>query len=139
MAAAVSLMYAAGLVRASLDESLRPFGLTYPRYEVLGVLSFSRDGRLAMGKIASRWRVHPATLTSTVDRLEALGLVTRVPGDEDRRSVVAELTPAGAELFDVATQAITKKNFGLAGLTRTQQREITALLRQLRAVYDGFE
>jgi DNA-binding MarR family transcriptional regulator len=138
MAAAVSLMYAAGLIRANLDETLRPFGLTYPRYEVLGVLSSSREGRLPMGKIAARWRVHPATLTSMVDRLEARRLVSRLPDPDDRRSIVAKITPAGEELFEKATNAVNATDFGLPGLTRTQLRELTGIIREVRRAYDGF-
>jgi DNA-binding MarR family transcriptional regulator len=131
-------MYVAGLVRTNLNQVLRPFGLTYPRYEVLGVLSFSREGRLSMGKIAARWKVHPATLTSTVDRLEARGLVSRLPDLDDRRSIVAKITPTGEELFDAATAAINAAGFGLPGLTRTQLRDLTGIMREVRRSYHGF-
>ena len=54
---------------------LRPFGLTFARYEVLMLLSFSTKGSLPLGKIGERLQVNAASVTNAVDRLEAQGLV----------------------------------------------------------------
>jgi hypothetical protein len=51
MRAVTSLMRVHQLVLTELDELLRPLGLTFARYEVLVLLSFSRRGALPLGKI----------------------------------------------------------------------------------------
>ena len=43
------------------------------------LLLFSRRGSLPMARIGERLQVHPASVTNAVDRLEAQGLVRRVP------------------------------------------------------------
>jgi len=52
------------------DAELRPFGLTFARFEVLMLLSFSTTGSLPLGKIGERLQVNPASVTNAVDRLE---------------------------------------------------------------------
>ena len=47
-------------------------------------------------------------MTNRLDRLEARGLVRRIPDDEDQRRVRVVLTVAGRELIDEAMDAYTK-------------------------------
>ena len=77
MHAVTSLMRVQQLVLARLDELLKPHGLTFARYEALVLLTFSRAGSLPLGKMGERLQVHPTSVTSIVDRLEAAGHVVR--------------------------------------------------------------
>ena len=61
------------------------------------LLSFTRAGALPLGKIGERLQVHRTSVTNIVDKLEADGLVRRVPHTEDRRATLAEITDAGRE------------------------------------------
>ena len=49
MAAVTSLMRAQQVLMARLNDLLRPLGLTFPRYEALMLLSFTRAGALPLG------------------------------------------------------------------------------------------
>ena len=69
MAFVTSVVRAQQILLARIDECLTPFGLTFARFEVLMLLSFS-PGRLPLGKIGARLQVHPASVTNAVDRLE---------------------------------------------------------------------
>ena len=75
MRAVTSLMRVHQLVLTELDERLRPLGLTFARYEVLVLLSFSRHGALPLGKIGERLQVHATSVTPLVKRLEGAGLI----------------------------------------------------------------
>ena len=59
------------------------------------LLSFTRAGALPLGKIGERLQVHRTSVTNIVDKLEADGLVRRVPHAEDRRATLAEITRRG--------------------------------------------
>ena len=96
MAAVTSIMRAQQLLLAHLNEALKPFDLTFPRYEALMLLSFTRNGSLPLGKIGERLQVHPTSVTNTIDGLEASGYVRRVPHESDRRATLAEITSDGA-------------------------------------------
>ena len=79
MRAVTSLMRVHQLLLTELDELLRPLGLTFARYEVLVLLSFSRRGSLPLGKIGERLQVHATSVTPLVKRLEAAELIRRTP------------------------------------------------------------
>jgi DNA-binding MarR family transcriptional regulator len=132
MAAVTSIMRAQQVLMARLNELLRPVGLTFPRYEALMLLSFTRTGALPLGKIGERLQVHRTSVTNIVDKLEADGLVRRVPHAEDRRATLAEITPAGREAAQQATAALNDAAFGIDALGNDEQEAVTALLRALR-------
>src|SRR6201995_4921581 len=74
MHAVTSLMRVQQLVLGRLDGLLKPYGLTFARYEALVLLTFSSRGSLPLGKMGERLQVHPTSVTSIVDRLAGAGL-----------------------------------------------------------------
>jgi DNA-binding MarR family transcriptional regulator len=132
MAAVTSIMRAQQVLMARLNDLLRPLGLTFPRYEALMLLSFTRTGALPLGKIGERLQVHRTSVTNIVDKLEADGLVRRVPHENDRRATLAEITDAGRATAARATAALNDAAFGIDALGNDEQEAITALLRALR-------
>jgi DNA-binding MarR family transcriptional regulator len=132
MAAVTSIMRAQQVLLARLNDLLRPLGLTFPRYEALMLLSFTRTGALPLGKIGERLQVHRTSVTNIVDKLEADGLVRRVPHAEDRRATLAEITDAGRATAAEATTALNAAAFGIDALGDDEQEAVTALLRALR-------
>ena len=128
MRAVTSLMRVHQLVLTELDELLRPLGLTFARYEVLVLLSFSRRGALPLGKIGERLQVHATSVTPLVKRLEAAGLIERHPHPEDGRAVLASITPGGRAVTEQATDLITSARFGLASLDEEACDALTRLL-----------
>lgn len=93
--------------------------------------------RLTPGQLLQQTLVTSGTMTNRVDRLVALGLVTRVPSATDRRVVLVELSDEGRELVDAALAALlAQERELLAGLSEGEQRTLAALLRRLTA---GFE
>jgi DNA-binding MarR family transcriptional regulator len=132
MAAITSIMRAQQVLLARLNELLGPLGLTFPRYEALMLLSFTREGTLPLGKIGERLQVHRTSVTNIIDKLEADGLVRRVPHEADRRTTLAEITDAGRDVAGRATTLLNADAFGLAALDEDEQEQLTALLRTLR-------
>src|SRR5580658_9889438 len=92
MATVTSIMRLHQVFLARADAQLRPLGLTFARYEVVMLLSFSSKGCLPLGKIGERLQVNAASVTNAVDRLEAQGLVVRRPNPRDGRGTLATLT-----------------------------------------------
>ena len=138
MRLATSIMRVQQLIIAELDAALKPYGITFARFEVLVLLSFSSTGRLPLSKIGERLMVHPTSVTNAMDRLEAQGLVKRVADVEDRRRTFAELTPEGEEVLAKATKQIMSIDFAINGLDAAQQDETYELLRSLRASAGDF-
>ena len=89
-----------------------------------------------MGKMGERLMVHPAAVTNAISKLEQRGLVHRSMSPDDRRVVLATVTPAGRTLAEEATAALNLASFGLPGITPEQAAELTAILRVIRAAAD---
>lgn len=132
MAAATSITRAHQLVLSRINEALKPFGLTFSRFEALALLSFASDNALPLGKMGERLMVHPTSVTNTIDRLEDDGLVRRVPHPDDRRATLAELTDVGAKVVREASDALRDIAFGLAELDTAQLRSIESNIGSLR-------
>ena len=132
MAAATSIMRAQQMVLAAVDGALRPFGLTFARYEGLVLLLYSRKGVLPLGKMGQRLMIHPTSVTNIVDRLECQGLVRRLPHPTDGRTTLAEITRQGRALASRATVAVNRVSFGLGELSTDEQRQLMRIVRKLR-------
>jgi DNA-binding MarR family transcriptional regulator len=138
MRAVTSLMRVQQLVLGELDEILRPHGLTFARYEALVLLTFSRRGSLPLGKMGERLQVHPTSVTSIIDRLEAAELVTRRKHQTDGRTVLAEITDLGRERVAAATDDLVRADFGLGSLGSDELSTIFDVLRPLRLAAGDF-
>jgi DNA-binding MarR family transcriptional regulator len=139
MRAVTSLMRAHQLVLAEVDAIVKPYGLTFARYEALVLLVFSQKGALPLSKIGERLQVHPTSVTNIVDRLEKSGLVTRRPNPLDGRGVLAEITDEGREAVERATADLMRAEFGLAALGSAQHDSLFDTLRVLRHSAGDFE
>lgn len=132
MATVTSIVRAQQIYLGRIDAVLRPLGLTFARYEVLMLLLFSRTGLLPLNKVGSRLQVHATSVTNAVDRLEAQGLVRRVPHATDRRTTLAEILTEGRELALRATKALNDEVFADPGLDAGQVRQLLDVLDALR-------
>lgn len=132
MMVVTSVMRVHQLLLARLDALVRPYGLTFARYEALVLLHFSRTGALPLGKIGQRLMVHPTSATNTIDRLAAQGLVRRVVNPADGRGRLAEITAAGREVVEQVTADLTADRFGLAGVPPAALRAALHALQDIR-------
>jgi DNA-binding MarR family transcriptional regulator len=139
MRAVTSLMRAHQLVLAEVDAIVKPYGLTFARYEALVLLVFSRKGALPLSKIGERLQVHPTSVTNIVDRLAKSGLVARRPNPLDGRGVLAEITDEGRDVVERATADLMAADFGLRALQTEQHDSLFDTLRVLRLAAGDFE
>ncbi|MFB7663050.1 MarR family winged helix-turn-helix transcriptional regulator [Kitasatospora sp. NPDC056138] len=138
MAAITSVMRAHQILLSRVDAVVRPFGLTFARYEALVLLTFSRTGELSLSKIGERLMVHPTSVTNTIVRLEGAGLVSRRPNPLDGRGVLATITERGRAVVEEATRALMAMDFGLEGYDEDQCEQVFELLRPLRVAAGDF-
>jgi DNA-binding MarR family transcriptional regulator len=132
MAVVTSVMRAQQLLLARVDAALKPFSLSFARYEVLRLLAFSRAGRLPLSSAVARLQVHATTVTSTADRLVRDGLIVREPHPHDGRASMLALTDAGRELVERATEALNADVFANPGVAGDDAAELVAIVARLR-------
>ncbi len=139
MAAVTSIMRAQQILLGELDALLKPYELTFARYEALVLLTFSRRGALPMAVIGERLMVHPTSVTNIISRLEGQHLVVRHPNPADGRGRLAEITPQGRAVVQRATHDLMAAKFGLGGYERSELTEIFDLFRGLRLANGDFK
>lgn len=139
MKLATSIMRVQQLILAELDAALKPYDITFARYEVLVLISFSSSGSLPLSKIGERLMVHPTSVTNAIDRLEDQGLVRRLPDADDRRRTLAKLTTDGKKVLSRATKALMDIDFAVDGLSPAEQDSTYQVLRQFRVAAGDFD
>ena len=126
----VVLARAAAAVGRHSDAHIASRDLTSAEFAILEVLY--HRGPLLLGDVQRRILVSSGGITFLVDKLEARGLVRRVPCATDRRARYADLTENGRELiariFPAHAEAIRR---AMSGLGLADQRRVTTLLRLL--------
>jgi DNA-binding MarR family transcriptional regulator len=87
------LILAARLHRVRIGERLQSLGLFPGQEQALEALA--AGGPMPMGELAARLSVRPPTISKTIARLSAQGLVVRAADGGDGRLVKVELTEDG--------------------------------------------
>jgi len=138
MKAVTSMMRVQQMWLGRLNEAVRPFELSFARYEALMLLYFSRRGSLPLGKMGARLQVHPTSVTNLVDGLEQQGYARRLPHPSDRRTTLAEITESGRAAAAAATEALHAIRFGTPPLDDGDLQTLTDVLRKAREAAGDF-
>jgi DNA-binding MarR family transcriptional regulator len=121
-------MLSRGLVQILKSEDLSP-----TQYNVLRILRGTPEG-LPCGEIAARMITRDPDVTRLLDRLEKRGLVSRCRETEDRRMVMARITPDGLALLASLDAPIVEAHRRQLGhLGKARLRALTELLVAARA------
>ena len=119
-----------------LDADLRAtHGLPLTDFEILLWLANRPCERMRMAALADTVLLSPSGLSRAVERLEARGLVQRVPCTEDRRGSYVSLTESGVEVVQLvgATHATGIRRRLLERLTPGETRSLQAIWDRLLA------
>lgn len=81
------------VIRALLDDALRPMGLTTLQYTALTVLE--TRGPTSSAQLARRAFLRPQTMHEMVLTLEKRGYIGRTAAEDNKRVLLATLTPEG--------------------------------------------
>jgi DNA-binding MarR family transcriptional regulator len=132
MAVITAVMRTQQILLARIETVLKAFDLTFARFELLTLLSFSHAGALPMAKASERLQVHPTSVTNLVDRLEAAGLARRVAHPTDGRATLVEVTEEGRARALAATRELNSIVFEQPGFTSAELGELGELLARFR-------
>ena len=138
MVAVTSVMRAHQILLARVENSLKPYDLSFSRFELLRLLAFSRTGALAIAKASDRLQVHVTSVTHAIRRLEAAGLVERVPHPTDGRTTLVQITALGRSTVEDATITLNNEVFSDLGMSSDESRLLVASIRALRRFAGDF-
>jgi MarR family transcriptional regulator, transcriptional regulator for hemolysin len=130
-----TLVFTAREMRRAFEQALTAAGGSLGTWVVLSALSV--EGVVSQAALASHVHLEGATITHHVDRLEALGLVTRVADPDDRRVRRVTITPEGERLHARLLAAVIElEAVAWAGVS---DRDRTALGRSLARIRSNLD
>ncbi len=116
--------------RALAGALLAPLGL-HPGQEVI-LLELAARGPCSQGHLAAASGCEPPTITGSVRKLEAAGLVLRRPSPKDGRVTIVELSERGQALLpDLRAAWQQLAELSVTGLTVTPVDQLSAALVDL--------
>lgn len=125
----------------SLDETLEHYELDRRSYGLLGKLrKHGPPYRVSAGKLATELRLSSGAMTNRLDRMEAAGLVRRVPDPNDRRGTLVEPTDLGHAMWDktVGSQARREAEIS-SSLSQAEKERLHDLLRHLMLAFPNLK
>ena len=123
---------AAQLLDGAVQEEAARHGISLRAHLVLAALR-QRPGRTQLA-LAGDLAIDKTTLTSELDRLEACGLVRRLPDPKDRRVRIPEITDTGRRMHTKAAQSIKEITDRTLAVLGPDERAI--LEKSLRRLVD---
>ena len=114
-------------------ELLKAYELTPAQFNVLRILRGAGAEGLICREIGERMLAYDPDVTKLLDRLEARGLVTRERKAEDRRAVVARISPEGSRMLQAVDKPMLDLVVGLLGhLGAGRLKTLSTLLEAAR-------
>ena len=111
-------------------NQVEEFGLTQPQFSVLECLGHL--GPLRLGDLSKKMLVTGGSMTVVVDNLTKIGLVERLYGTKDCRTIYVQLTSNGIKLFQKIFTLHADYVTELASvLTEEEQLNLSYLLKKL--------
>jgi len=116
-----------------LVEVLRPFDLTQPQYNVLRILRGAGVDGLLRGEVGERMVARVPDVTRLLDRMEALGQITRERGVDDRRIVRVRISAEGLRIVNALDEPVHAMHAQQLGhLSAEELAMLNALLAKAR-------
>ncbi len=132
--AMLSIVRTAAILDHEVNEALRPFGLTGTQYNVLRILRGAGPDGLCGRAVGERLVARVPDVPRLLERMEALGLISRERDPEDRRHVTARVTEKGLDLLGkVAARLESVERARLGILNDAELRVIIDGLAQIRS------
>jgi DNA-binding MarR family transcriptional regulator len=126
------------IASSQIDRLAERFGLTRGMLDVLATLR--RSGApysLTPKQLSASLLLSGAGMTSRLDGLEKLNLVTRVPEPSDRRSLQIRMTRRGISMVDRILPELLETQRSLFDFGESNARQLLALLKAMNEHLNG--
>lgn len=131
--ALLNVVRTSSVLNDSIEQLLKPFGVSLAQYNVLRILRGSSPSPLCRNDIRDRMITRMPDMTRLLDRMEEAGLVARARESEDRRMVLTRLTDEGQRVLDAIDPLLEGEHKRLLGkLSSEEQRTLISLLTTIR-------
>lgn len=123
-------------VAQRLQQLLKTHGLSQTQYNVLRILRGAGEDGIPCGEIAGRMLTHDPDVTRLLDRLVRRRLARRVRTTQDRRVILARITPTGMHLLAHMDPLVGRLIDDMLGHVKNRRlHTLIGLLEEMRTKY----
>lgn len=129
----LSLLMTANQLNEEVAETLKPFGLSIPQFNVLRILRGQKGKPANLSTIQNKMVSKMSNTTRLVDKLITKGLVERITCEKNRRKVEITITDRGlALLAEIDPVVVISEETSTDNLSASEIETLTILLEKLR-------
>ncbi len=132
----VSLMRTADKLQQEVAGLLKPHGISPTQFNALRILRGAGSDGLPCSEIGERMINHDPDITRLLDRLERRRLVKRTRSQEDRRVIMACITPAGMDALKPLDRPM--EEYHRRAMKHVPRTQLKSLLNVLDGVRQGY-
>ncbi len=116
-----------------VDQAVAPLGITRSQFWVLvNIARYGGDG-IAQTRLAHLMSVGKVSLGGLIDRMEANGILERLPDPVDRRAKKVFITPKGEKLLQKLQDVAERINKQIMkGITQEQNKILDDVLKTMK-------
>lgn len=124
-------------LKALEDVLFEQWELTSQQYNVLRILQAASPRPVPTLQLSNRLISRSPDITRMLDKLQDRGLVLRVRSQEDRRTVLVEITPKGQDLLEKLREPVKSLHISQVGhLTQADRGALCRLLEKTRKPHE---
>ncbi len=126
----------ARLSRTALAARLNGHGFYAGQDQIM--LALSHEAGQTPGQLAARLGVRPPTITKTINRLQAQGVLEKTPSKEDARQAHISLTEQGRDAIKAIEKSVRKVDRqAFRGFDKKDKKSLAKLLGRIEANLAG--
>lgn len=130
------LQSSARLSRTALAARLNGHGFYAGQDQIM--LALSHEDGQTPGQLAARLGVRPPTITKTINRLAAQGVLEKTPSKEDARQAHISLTDQGKEAIQSIEKSVRKVDRqAFRGFDKKDKKQLAKFLGRIEANLAG--
>src|SRR5215218_135255 len=124
-----------------MEQTLEEFELDRRAFSLLGKLRrVGAPYRASAGRLAMDLRLSSGAMTNRLDRMEAAGLIRRLPDPNDRRGTIVEPTDLGQSMWDKTVGAAARREIGYTSvLSDAEKEQLHDLLRKMMLAFPNLK
>ena len=116
-----------------VDQAVAPLGVTRSQFWVLVNMARYGEEGIAQTELARLMSVGKVSLGGLIDRMEANGVVERLPDPVDRRAKKVFMTPKGKNLLhEIQLIAVDINKQIMKGISKDQHKVLDGMLKTMK-------
>ena len=116
-------------------DHVKKMGLTMTQFDILATLG--NQPPMTCKELGEKTLILKGTMTGVLERMEAKGLIIKIPNEEDGRSYKIGLTKTGERLFQKAfPEHVEYLGKAFAKLNKEDLEKAVGVLQKVKAVFN---